>query len=273
MSGNLERRLEGKVSIITGGGQGLGRVTAELFAQHGARVVLADINAATVEAAAEEIRGAGGEATAAALDVANGEAVKALVAATVERHGRIDVLVNNAAIVGAEQNVLDLPEETWERVLAVNLTGPFLCTKYVAAQMRRQGSGSIVNVSSLSGLLAHENQADYNASKHGLIGLTRCTAQDCGQFGIRANAVCPGAMNTPMMQIRPRENVAATAAQSAFGRWAEPFEVAQTIVFLASDEASFITGATLVVDGGVSAMQPSTRQLLAGIEAFMSAGV
>jgi 3-oxoacyl-[acyl-carrier protein] reductase len=263
------RRLEEKVAIITGAGQGLGTVTAELFARHGARIVVVDVDESAAEAVANGLVAQGSQATAIAADVSSSDAVRALVAGTIELHGRIDVLVNNAAIVGGEKNVIDLGEDVWERVMAVNLRGPFLCTKYVAKQMRDQGGGSIVNISSLSGLIAHENQADYNASKHGLIGLTRCTAQDCARFGIRANAVCPGAMNTPMMQIRPREAVAATAAQSLFGRWAEPFEVAHAVLFLASDESSFITGTTLVVDGGVSAIQASTEQLVSGIESFV----
>lgn len=263
------RRLHGKVAIVTGAGHGLGRVTAEFFASEGAAVVAADVNFETVTAVANEIHAGGGDALAVCVDVADRQAVESMVARALDRYGRLDILVNNAAIAPVGRNVMDIDEESWDRAMAVNLKGPFLCSKYALAAMRELGSGSIVNVASVSGVLANEHQAEYNASKHGLIGLTRCIAQDCGPFGIRANAVCPTAMDTPMMAVQPRDEVAPYAAMTVFARFARPIEVARAILFLASDEASYLTGAVLMVDGGATAMQASARQLRTGIERFL----
>lgn len=176
-------RLHGKVAIVTGAGQGLGRVTAELFASEGATVVAADVNVESVTAAAQEIHAGGGDALAVWVDVTDRLAVESMVARALDRCGRLDILVNNAAIAPLGRNVMDIEEESWDHAMAVNLKGPFLCSKSALAAMREQGCGSIVNVASVSGVLANEHQAEYNASKHRLIGLTRCIAQDCGPFG------------------------------------------------------------------------------------------
>jgi NAD(P)-dependent dehydrogenase (short-subunit alcohol dehydrogenase family) len=268
-------RLAGKVAIITGAGQGLGRATAELFAGEGAAVAVVDINGDTAEDVALQIRAGGGRAVAAAVDVTSADDVRGMVETASAELGRIDILVNNAAITGPFTDVMNYPEEDWNRVLAVNLTGPFLCSKFVLPLMQAQGSGSIVSVSSVSGVVAHEKQSAYNTSKHGLIGLTRCIAQDYGKFGIRANVVCPTGMNTPMTaaMVEGGRDLAESvpgASLTVFGRLAEPVEVARAISFLAGDDAGFITGAVLMVDGGSSAMQPAYYQLAAGMENFLA---
>ena len=262
-------RLKDKVAIVTGAGQGLGRATAQRFAVEGAQVVVADLNQSTAGDTVNAISAAGGEAMAVIGDVSDAQDAERLAATTLAEFGRIDILVNNAAIFGSGKHIAEIDEEAWDRVMRVNLKGPFLCSKYVIPAMRRQGGGSVVFVSSISGVVANELQADYNTSKHGLIGLARCLAQDCGGDGIRANVVCPTGMNTPMMARTPAENVAPYAAMTMFSRFAEPDEVANAILFLASDEASYITAAVLMVDGGATAIQPSGRQLREGAARFL----
>ena len=265
-------RLESKSAVVTGAGQGLGRTTALLFAAEGARVVVADLNRETARDTVDAIREAGGEAIAVVADLSHPAGAQQMAAKTLAEYDRIDILVNNAATFGSGKNIADIEEEEWDRVMRINLKGPFLCTKYVVPAMRSQGGGSVVFVSSMSGVVANEMQADYNTSKHGVIGLARCLAQDCGEDGIRANVVCPTGMNTPMMARTPAENVAPYAAMTMFSRFAEPAEVANAILFLASDEASYITAALLMVDGGATAIQPSARQLREGAARYLSRG-
>jgi NAD(P)-dependent dehydrogenase (short-subunit alcohol dehydrogenase family) len=262
------------VAIITGAGQGLGRATAEHLAREDAVVVIADINGEMAENVARTIGLEGGQAIALAVDVTSAEDARRMVDTTLDMFGRVDILVNNAAITGPFTDVANYPEDDWNRVMAVNLTGPFLCTKFVLP-MQERGGGSIVSVSSVSGVLGHERQSAYNTSKHGLIGLTRCIAQDYGRFGIRANAVCPTGMNTPMTKAtlaggRELAESVPAASMTVLGRLAEPIEVARAIAFLASDSAAFITGAVLMVDGGSSAMQPAYHQLAAEMKNFLS---
>lgn len=263
-------RLADKVAIVTGAGQGLGESVALRFAAEGARVAVVDVNRRTAAKTVENIREAGGEAITIIADCSDEQDTERMAETTLEQFGRIDVLVNNAATFGRVAPVYEIDAEVWDRIMRVNLRGPFLCSKAVIPQMKRQAAGSIVCVSSVSGVQGNENQADYNTSKHGLIGLTRCIAQDCGLDGIRANAVCPTGMNTPMMANTPAENVAPYAGQTLMSRFAEPSEVANAILFLASDEASYITGAVLMVDAGMTAIQPSGRQMEVGQARFLA---
>lgn len=265
-------RLQDKVAAITGAGRGLGETVARRFAKEGARVVVADIEESRAAVVAESIADEGGEGLAHVMDVTDAAGAAGMVQAAVDAYGSLDVLVNNAAIFGAGVNVAEIGEEAWDATMRVNLKGPFLCSQAAIRQMREQTSGgSIVFVSSVSGLVANENQADYNASKHGVIGLARCIAQDCRDWGIRANAVCPTGMHgTAMMDSTPPANVAPYAAMTAFARLATTQEVSSAILFLASEEASFVTGATLVVDGGATAWQPSARQLEEGAARFIA---
>ncbi len=262
-------RLQGKVAIVTGAGQGLGRSTALRFASEGAKVVVADMNGETAHDTVTTISSTGGEAIAVIVDVSLAHDAEKMATETLAAFGRIDILVNNAATFGSGKHIAEIDEADWDRVMRVNLKGPFLCSKSVIPPMRSQGGGSVVFVSSMSGVVANEMQADYNTSKHGLIGLARCLAQDCGEDGIRANVVCPTGMNTPMMARTPAENVASYAAMTMFSRFAEPEEVANAILFLASDEASYITAAVLMVDGGATAIQPSDRQLREGAARYL----
>lgn len=270
----MVNRFLDKVVIVTGAGRGLGRATVELLAGEQATVVVADLDGEEAENVAGLIRAGGGRSIAIAVDVAAADDVRRMVETASAEFGQIDILVNNAAITGPFTDVINYPEGDWDRVLAVNLTGPFLCSKAVLPLMQARGVGSIVNVSSVSGVLGHEKQSAYNASKHGLVGLTRCVAQEYGKYGIRANAVCPTGMNTPMTTTmysggRDLAETAPAAAQTAFGRLAEPVEVARAIAFLAGDGAGFVTGAVLMVDGGTTAMQPAYYQLADGMEHFL----
>ncbi|MGF1616512.1 MAG: SDR family NAD(P)-dependent oxidoreductase [Acidimicrobiia bacterium] len=264
-------RLENKVAAITGAGRGLGRTVARRFAQEGAKVVVADLDADAARGVAEEIVHDGGEALAHPMDVTMSADAQSMVQDAVDSFGSLDLLVNNAAVFGSGANVVDIAEDVWDMTMRVNLKGPLLCSQAAIRRMRLQeAGGSIVFVSSVSGVLATENQADYNASKHGVIGLARCIALDCREWGIRSNAVCPtGMQGTAMMAATPPANVAPYAAATAFARFGTTDEVANAILFLASDEASYITGATLMVDGGITAWQPSGRQLEEGAASYL----
>ena len=256
-------RLAGKRAVITGAGRGLGLAVAELFVSEGGAVVLADLDEGAVMAAANRLEAAGGTATGVRADVAAAADVQELMDAAADRLGGLDVLVNNAGIVSAG-SVTEVDEAHWNRVLRVNLTGAYLCSRHAIPHMERSGGGSIVCVSSSAGVVGKRDQVAYNVSKHGLIGLVRCMALDHADAGIRVNAVCPGAMDTPALRELSAGQRAELAARNPLGRVADPAEVAQTVLHLASDESSFTTGALSLVDGGLTAMLRAFREGTSG---------
>ena len=246
-------RLDGKVALVTGAGSGIGRATAEMFAREGARVALVDLNEIGIEAAADAITATGGEALAIATDVANGVAVQAMANAAVEHFGGVDVLVNNAGILDDYLPAAETPDEVWERVMGVNLKGQFMTCRALIPQMLECGGGAIINVASTAGLNGGNGGAAYTTSKHGVIGFTRQLCFDYARKGLRCNVVCPGAVETGMTHeiFSSGDAEVMKAVESApIGRWAQPDELAAALLFLASDEASFVNGAVYVVDGG-----------------------
>ena len=249
----MAERLQGKVAAITGAGMGLGQAVAKLFASEGARVVVGEINAEKGRETVNLIKELRGEALLVQMDVRLPEDAKRLTREAVEAFGRLDVLVNNVG-VQINKDVVDTSEEEWDFVVDTNLKSMFLCSKYAVAQMRQQGGGNIICVSSLSGLVGNGLQASYNASKHGVIGLVRSMAVDHADDKIRVNAICPGSMNTPLTDTIPEEKLAPYRNANLMKRFAEPMEVAQALLFLASDEASFVTGSVLVADGGFTTL-------------------
>ena len=200
-------RLEGKVAVVTGAGQGLEAAIARKFAGEGARLVLADLRTGPVGRVVEEIVAAGGEAAAVQVDVTSDDDCRRMIDTAVERYGGIEILVNNAGIAG-KGTVTEVSEEKWDQVLAVNLKGAFLASRHAVPHMERAGSGSIVCISSIAGLVGEEGQIAYHASKHGVIGLVRSMALDHAQAGIRVNAVCPGALRTPLLEPLTEERLA-----------------------------------------------------------------
>jgi NAD(P)-dependent dehydrogenase (short-subunit alcohol dehydrogenase family) len=247
-------RLKDKVAIITGGGSGIGRASAELFAREGAKVVVADFNEKAGQETVTAIRQAGGEAIFVQVDVSDSVQVQRLVDTTLRAYSGIDILVNNAGIL-LFGTALDTSQQDWERVIAVNLTGTFLVSKAVLPYMIARGGGSIVNLTSSTG--AHDaaaNTVAYVTSKGGVALLTRAMAIDHAKHNVRVNAVAPGPTDTPMLRdAMSPEQLSAFAATFPMGRLGRPEELARAILFLASDEASFITGAILAVDGGQTA--------------------
>ncbi|PZR16573.1 MAG: short-chain dehydrogenase [Archangium gephyra] len=250
----MTNELKGKVAIVTGAAFGIGRATAMLFARQGARVVVADVSDGAGEQTVATIRAAGGDARYVHCDVSNATQVRALISDTVDTWGRVDIAFNNAGIEGTQAPVGSLREEDFARVIAVNLTGAFLCMKYELEQMEKQGSGAIVNNASILGQVGLANAGAYTAAKHGLLGLTRAAALEYAPKGIRINAVCPGFIVTPMLEragMLTQEPVRqAIEGLHAMKRLGQPEEVAEAVLFLSSSRASFVTGHPLLVDGG-----------------------
>jgi NAD(P)-dependent dehydrogenase (short-subunit alcohol dehydrogenase family) len=251
------RRLEGKVALITGAGNGMGRAAALLFASVGARIVVADAVEAGGAVTVDSVRDAGGDAIFVQVDVSDADQVSAMVDAAMQRYGALHVLYNNAGIFPADDaGVTDTPETTWDRVMDVNLKGVWLGCRFGVPAMLDSGGGSIVNVSSLVALMGSATpQVAYTASKGGVLALTRELAIEYSRRGIRANALCPGPIETPLLAelLGDPEWARRRLVHIPMGRPGRAEEVARAALFLASDDSSFMTGASLVVDGGISA--------------------
>ncbi len=242
--------LEGKRAVVTGGGQGIGRAIALKLASLGATVAVVDLNAEGARSVADEIERIGGKASGHALDVADAEQVKDVFGKIAEDLGGIDVLVNNAGIT-RDGLMMRMPQADWDLVLSVNLTGAFNCTRAVARGMMSQRFGRIVNISSVVGLIGNAGQANYAASKAGLIALTKSVARELGSRGVTANAIAPGYIETPMTESLPEKAREEFASKVALRRLGSPDDVANVVAFLASDGGDYVTGQTINVDGGM----------------------
>jgi NAD(P)-dependent dehydrogenase (short-subunit alcohol dehydrogenase family) len=242
------------VVLVTGGGSGIGRATAQLIAKQGAKVMIADYVPEGAERTVKMIKDAGGEASCLAADVSVTKQVEAMVTKTVETYGRLDCAFNNAGIEGKMgTDTVTASEENFDRTIAINLKGVWLCMKYEIVQMLKQGGGAIVNTASGAGLVAVEMLSAYNASKHGVVGLTKTAALEFAQKNIRVNCVCPGLINTPMvarMIDSGGMNEQDFVAAEPVGRMGKPEEIGEGVVWLLSDGSSFVTGHSMSIDGG-----------------------
>jgi NAD(P)-dependent dehydrogenase (short-subunit alcohol dehydrogenase family) len=247
--------LDGKVALVTGAASGIGRATALTFAREGAKLIIADMNEDGGQQTVHMITENGGEAVFVQVDVSSASQIEAMISKTVETYGRLDCSFNNAGTEGTTMvSTIDYKEEDWNRVLSINLTGVWLCMKYEIAQMLKQGGGAIVNTASVAGLVGSRGAGSaYAASKHGVVGLTKTAALEYAKQGIRVNCVCPGVIRTPMMERMLTRTPALEQqyiAAEPIGRLGRPEEIAESVVWLCSDAASFVTGHTMTVDGG-----------------------
>ena len=250
--------LDGKTALVTGGGSGIGRAASLAYAREGARVVVADVNVEGGEETVQMIKEAGGDVILVHADVSKPEDTQAKVGKAVEAFGSLDCAFNNAGISGGRERHLtaDYLEEDWDRVISINLKGVWLCMRAEIPQMVKQGSGAIVNTASIMGLVATPGSVAYMAAKHGVVGLTKAAALEYATAGIRVNAVCPGYINTPL--VRPlfdahEDFEQRVISRHPLGRLGEPSEIAEAVVWLSSDAASFVTGLNMPVDGGYTA--------------------
>jgi 3-oxoacyl-[acyl-carrier protein] reductase len=244
-------KLAGKVAIITGAGRGIGQATALKFASEGARVVVCDLSPDSIEDTVDRVTAIGGEAVGHTADVRKLAELKAMVDATVKRWGKVDILVNNAGIV-MDSQLKNMTEDQFDDVIEINLKGVYNCTRAVVDVMLQQQSGVILNASSIVGLYGNFGQTNYAASKFGVIGMVKTWAKELGRKGIRANAVCPGFIETSILKSIPDRVIKALEDRVPMGRLGKPEEVANTFAFLASDEASYINGAVIEVSGGLT---------------------
>ena len=246
-------QLEGKVSLITGGGSGIGKASALAFAREGSKGVGADVNVEGGEQTVRLIQDTGGEATFVRADVSNSGDVSDMVSHAVQTYNRLDCAFNNAGISGGRGRIHEYTEDDWSRVLNINLTGVWLCMKYEIIQMLKQGGGAIVNTASVMGLVGGSRSPAYGATKHGVVGLTKTGAVDYAQEAIRINAVCPGYIRTPMIEQGILSDPVAeerVVSRHPMHRLGTPEEIAEAVVWLCSDAASFVTGHAMTVDGG-----------------------
>jgi 3-oxoacyl-[acyl-carrier protein] reductase len=244
-------RLKNKVAIITGSARGIGQATALKFAAEGARVVVCDLDRKAVDEVVAQIAAAGGQATGFTVNVTDKASIAAMVKGVTDKYGRIDVLVNNAGIVD-DAMLRKMSDEQFERVIDINLKGTYNCARAVVDIMIAQNAGVILNASSVVGLYGNFGQTNYAASKFGVIGMAKTWARELGRKGIRANAVCPGFVETTILKSIPEKVMQAMIDRVPLGRLAKPEEIANTYAFLASDEASYINGAVIEVSGGAT---------------------
>jgi NAD(P)-dependent dehydrogenase (short-subunit alcohol dehydrogenase family) len=247
-------RMEGKVALVTGGSSGIGRAAAQIFAREGAKVAVADVDVEGGEETVRLIEAEGGQVLFAKADISKATEVEALIKKIVETYGRLDCALNNAAIEGEAAPTVECSEENWDRTVGNNLKGTWLCMKYELRQMLEQGSGAIVNMTSILGMAGFPGVPAYAASKAGIVGLTKTTALECAELGIRVNALCPGITRTPMLEriLRPSPEFEAAHLGQVMptGRMAAPEEIAEAALWLCSDAASYVVGHTMTVDGG-----------------------
>jgi NAD(P)-dependent dehydrogenase (short-subunit alcohol dehydrogenase family) len=247
----------GKVALVTGASSGIGRASALAFAREGAKVAVADVSVEGGEETVSLVKKAGGDALFVKADVSKASEVEALVARVVQTYGRLDCAFNNAGIEGAAGTIPDYPEDAWDKVININLKGVWLCMKYEIPQMLKNGGGAIVNTASTAGLVGYRGGSAYVASKHGVVGLTKTAALEYAKQNVRVNAVCPGAIDTPMMGRltgHRAERAARMAASEPVGRMGQPAEIGEVVVWLCSSAASFVTGLAMAADGGITAM-------------------
>ena len=248
--------MQDKVALVTGASSGIGRATALVFAREGAKVVVADLNVVGGQETVQLVKAAGGEAVFVETDVAQAASVEAMVQTAVDTYGRLDCAHNNAGVEGVLSRTAEQTEQDWEPVIRINLKGVWLCMKYELPHMVQQGSGAIVNTASGAGLIGVKRMAAYVASKHGVIGLTKTAALEYAKSGVRVNAVCPGVIQTAMVERvsgRRPDVLEKMIAAEPIGRSGQPEEIAESVVWLCSDAASFVTGHAMAVDGGAVA--------------------
>ena len=241
--------LKNKIVVVTGAGQGIGKATAIRFANEGSKVVVAEYNSTTGKAVSDLITENGGNSLFVQMDISNRESVQKMVSETVREFGRIDVLVNNAGVID-DVTLKKMTDEQFDRVVNVNMKGTFICTQEVATIMREQEYGVILNAASVVALYGNFGQTNYVASKAGIIGMTKVWARELGKYNIRVNAVAPGFIQTDMVKDIPEEVLTASLQHVSLKRMGQPEEVAATYCFLASDDARYITGTVISVDGG-----------------------
>jgi NAD(P)-dependent dehydrogenase (short-subunit alcohol dehydrogenase family) len=246
----MEQLFEEKVAIVTGSGSGIGQATATLYAQHKAKVIVSDINEKAGAETVSIIKANDGEATFVKADVSDAAACEALVKQTVQKYGRLDIAFNNAGIGGEMNLIADMSVEGWLQVINVNLNSVFYCMKYQIPEMLKHGKGAIVNMSSILGQVAFSHSSAYVTAKHGIVGLSRNAAVEYAAHGIRVNAVGPAFINTPLLSVLDDETKQALKKMHPLGRLGEAKEVAELVIWLSSDKASFVTGNYYAIDGG-----------------------